>query len=248
MSASPRAADLDGRAPPRGPAFFEALDAHLCVRLPHALASDECERLASSVLAAEEHWTSDFGGEQFALGRAWYTHLETGRSAEYFREAKASDALVERFAPGLQARMIALVEALVGEPTARRPGWCGPGIHVFPDREHVSHEGGVVHFDTEGLTERALSLGLRALSLVWMLRPAREGGGLRLWDVRYRGHDAPSRAELGRQSVVVPYEVGDLLVFDSYRLHQIQPFRGGPRISATAHACRTEGGSWEVWF
>lgn len=248
MAASPHAAELDGATPPRGQAFFDLLDGHLCVRLRGALAPAECERLAASVLEAEPHWTSDFGGEQFALGRAWYTHLETGRSAEYFREAKASDALVERFAPGLQGRVVALVEALVGEPAARRPGWCGPGIHVFPEREHVSHEGGVVHFDTEGLTERALALRLRALSLVWMLRPAREGGGLRLWSVTYRGHDAPSRAELARPSVTVPYEAGDLLVFDSYRLHQIQPFRGGPRISATAHACRTEGGLWEVWF
>ena len=61
------------------------------------------ERWVESVLRAREHWVSDFGGEQFALGRAFYTHLETDRSALYFRDARRSDELVERCLPTMQA-------------------------------------------------------------------------------------------------------------------------------------------------
>jgi hypothetical protein len=46
----------------------------------------------------------------------------------------------------------------------------------------------------------------------------------------------------------VPYEAGDLVVLDSYRLHQIQPFTGGvDRISATCHVAFASG-VWESWF
>ena len=55
--------------------------------------------------------------------------------------------------------------------------------------------------------------------------------------------------ELDRPCQVVEYRVGELCVFDSYRLHQIQPFGGRrDRISVTAHAAEVEPGLWEVWF
>src|SRR5262249_6462958 len=132
-------------------------------------------------------WTQDFDGEQFALGRAFYTHLETGRSADYFKGAAASDACVEDALPGMQARTLELLERLVGGAVRRRPGFCGPGVHVFPARGKVARVGGVVHFDLEGLTDHQKTRGDRAVTLVWTLQAATSGGALRLWDVLYAG-------------------------------------------------------------
>jgi hypothetical protein len=37
-------------------------------------------------------------------------------------------------------------------------------------------------------------------------------------------------------------------VFESYRLHQIEPFGGDvPRVTGTCHVARLSG-AWDVWF
>jgi len=208
-----------------------------------------CARWVASVYAARDEWTEDFGGEQFALGRAFYTHFETGRSEEYFRDATASDARVERGAPGLQARMRSLVAEVTAGRVVQRRGWCAAGVHVFPAGEKVARVGGVIHFDVEGLTKGHLALRKPALSIVAMLQPALEGGGLRLWEARYSGSEHPSDEQLATRTELVEYGVGDVLAFDSYQLHQIQAFGGArDRVSATLHAAETDRGVWQTWF
>lgn len=208
-----------------------------------------CARWVEGVYALRDEWTEDFGGEQFALGRAFYTHFETGRSEEYFRDATASDARVERGAPGLQARMRELVKELTGAHVVQRRGWCGAGVHVFPAGEKVARAGGVIHFDVEGLAKHHVTRRKPTLSIVVMLQPPEQGGGLRLWDVRYSGSEHPTDAEIESRSELVEYGVGDLVAFESYQLHQIQPFAGErDRISATIHAAEMDRGVWESWF
>lgn len=220
----------------------------LAVKLAGAVDRDRCAAWAAATLAARDAWVSDFGGAQFSLGRAWYTHLEQGRTAEYFREATRSDALVDATCPGLQAVMRALVARRLEGAVAPRPSFCGPGVHVFPPGEHVALRGGDVHFDTEGLTKAQLAAREEAYSFVLMLQPPASGGGLKLWDARYAGSDAYEDEDLERHAEVFELEVGDALVFDSYRLHQIQPFAGDrARVTATCHAARASGG-WETWF
>jgi hypothetical protein len=226
------------------------LESHLGVLVRRAVAGDRCGRWAAGVLAAREEWTHDFGGEQFSLGRAFYTHLETERTGEYFDDAAASDARVERHAPGLQAAMGDLLADAVGGKVTPRLGWCGAGVHVFPARGHLARRGGVVHFDTEGLAAGHLAKRLPALSLVLMLQPPASGGGLRLWPATYAGRDEVDDATVrAGGDVLVDYGVGDVVVFDSYRCHQIQPFEGTlDRVSSTLHAAEIDRGLWESWF
>jgi hypothetical protein len=214
---------------------------HLAVVVRGAVDRSRCETWAAAVAAARDEWTRDFGGEQFALGRAFYTHLETNRSADYFRDAAASDARVEAIVPGLPALMTSFVRELTDERVVQRRGWCGAGVHVFPAGEKVSRVGGVVHYDLEGLNRHHVAHRLPAMSLVLMLQPP---GALRLWDVTY-----PEPEEAASHSEVIEYATGDLVAFDSYRLHQIQPFGGSiDRISATLHAAEVSRGIWETWF
>jgi hypothetical protein len=218
-----------------------------CVHVRGCLPLEERTRWLRGVYAARAAWTPCFEAVQFTLGRAYYTHLEEERAAEYFAGARASDDEVERAVPGLQARVRALAAELVRAPVVPRRGWCGPGVHVFPAGDWLSQHGGDVHFDTEGLRPEELEARAPALSLVLMLQPAERGGGLRLWDALYDGDEAPPDVA-SVPSVVVDYEPGDLLAFDSYRLHQILPFEGGrDRVSVTAHLVLGRQG-WEAWF
>ena len=142
-----------------------------------------------------------------------------------------------------------LVACLTGGVVRQRKDFCGTGVHVFSPGKWLSHNGGDVHFDTEGLDDEDRDRGARALTLVLMLQPAQTGGGLRVWDVRWHGSDTVTRAMLAKPSALVPYAAGEIFVLDSYRLHQIQPFGGdGRRISATLHAVEAEGGVWDTWF
>jgi hypothetical protein len=232
-----------------GEPLVPRLETHPVVHVRAAAAPDEAGALAARVLAAREHWTPDFGGEQFALGRAFYTHLETGRTRDYFAGAAASDARVEDVLPGVPARTLALLARAVGGQVRRRPGFCGPGVHVFPAGGKVAREGGVVHFDLEGLTDHQRVLGHPAVTLVWMLQPGVSGGGLRLWDALFDGRP-DSEIDLEAHShVTLRSEAGDVALIDSRRLHQIRPFRGDrDRVSITVHGVAVDRGVWEAWF
>jgi hypothetical protein len=201
------------------------------------------------VYDGRDAWTEDFGGEQYCLGRAFYTHLEEDREDDYFGDPAASDATVEQWTPGLQAAMRELVARVTKGRVVQRRGWCGPGVHVFPPGEPVAERGGVCHFDTEGLVAEHIARRLPAITIVAMFQPPASGGGLKVWDTLYAGHDHPTDAELAAPSEVVEYRVGDVVLIDSYRLHQIQPFGGErERISATVHAAEVDPGLWETRF
>ena len=210
----------------------------------------ECAGWSAGVYAARADWTPCFEGVQFTLGRAYYTHLEEDRADEYFATAGESDAVVERALPEMQARVRAILARLVGVPVTPRPGWCGPGVHIFPAGNWLSHNGGDIHFDTEGLPDEALATRRPALSAVFMLQPPERGGGLRVWDASWEGDDdeASGAAAARAPSAVADYVAGDLVVIDSYRLHQIQPFAGDrDRLSVTAHLVLADDG-WHAWF
>jgi len=219
------------------------------VLVGQARTTPECARDAASVLNARDRWLADFAGEQFALGRAFYTHLETGRAAEYFSAARAADAEVEAVLPGLQARMRALYGRLVGGVARPRLGFCGAGVHVFPAGGRLARTGGVVHWDVEGLPPLALERAMRAVTLVLMLQPAAHGGGLRVWDATWDGHDEPDEEALARSHRTLRYLTGDAMLMSSYRLHQIRPFRGErDRLSVTLHGVEVDHGVWDTWF
>jgi hypothetical protein len=220
----------------------------LALRVPGAVTRQAAARWAAGVMAGRKAWVSDFGGEQFTLGRAFYTHLEQRKSVDYFASAAASDAVVEKHCPGLQTAMLEWLEHLLGEPVRRRAGFCGPGVHVFPPRRAVSRRGGDTHFDLEGLTRSQIDTRTPAVTIVLMLSPPKRGGGLYVWDRLHRGFAIPPAELTARPCQLVRYEAGTLVAIDSYRLHRIERFAGSvPRISATCHAVRGDD-SWQVWF
>ena len=223
----------------------EHVSASLGVRIRGAIEATRAHAWASRVLAASADYSVAFGA-QASLGIAWYTHLEEGRAREYFERAAASDACVERHVPGFQRAFLDLVGEVLSVPVSRRAGHAGPGVHVFAAHGPCARLGGEVHFDTEGLPAPYLASRGPAFTAVLSLSRVVAGGGLRLWDLPYDGHEDPLLGEL-RAPVTVPYEPGDLVLFDSYRLHQIEPFEGdAARVSATCHVARLS--AWSAWF
>ncbi len=221
------------------------------VRVPGAITEEQRAAYVAGVYRGKPSWTNNFDGLQFTLGRAWYTHLEQDLADLYFERAAASDEIVERNCPGLQRHMMELTGKLLG-PDAKprkRESYCGAGVHVFPANGFCAEKGGDVHFDTEGLTRSQLRARKRAISIILMLQPPAKSGGLRVWDVLWDGSDETTPAMLARPHATLAYSPSDLVVIDSYSLHQIQPFEGdGDRVSATCHALETEPGIWDVWF
>ncbi|HET9954415.1 MAG TPA: hypothetical protein VFQ61_07920 [Polyangiaceae bacterium] len=228
---------------------LEALASHRALAIDGVFGVDECAAYVRAVQDARAEWVSAFGNEQFSLGRAFYTDLEQDRCGEYFRGARASDASVERHLPGMQAALRELVARVTGGRSFPRRGFCGPGVHIFPAGEKVARSGGVVHFDTEGLTPHHLRARKRALSVIVMLGLPESGAAIRVWDVFYAGRDRATASELRKPSSAFKYSLGGAIVIDSYRLHQILPFQGQQdRISATVHAAEVDPGCWETWF
>jgi hypothetical protein len=220
---------------------------HLGVQFEGVLTRRECAAYARGVYAGRSAWIPNFDGVQFTLGRAWYVHLETDREDEYFENVAASDAAVERFVPGLADRLLAMLRLCLGAEVERRAGFCGPGVHVFPAGEYVSRHGGDVHWDVEGLTDEQVEAHAEAVTAILMLQPAAQGGGLRVWDKRYEDEDTEEEPGSAESEVIV-YGAGDLVLIDSYRLHQIGASSGPlDRISATAHTVCVEG-RWQAWF
>ena len=174
-------------------------------------------------------------------GRSTRTSRRSRRSSTSTTRPRRTPASSSGIVPGLQAAMRALLAEATAARVVPRPGWCSAGVHVFPAGGALARDGGVIHFDTEGLTEEHVARRAPALSIVAMLQPADAGGGLRLWPVMYctkarRGRTGRRRAEIpvrGRRGDDPRYDAGDVVIFDSYRLHQIQPIRGSRTIRAS---------------
>jgi hypothetical protein len=248
---------------------FDLLSQSLALKYSGVLSPAECAAYTQAVYAARANWNANFDGIQYSLGRAYYVLLEQDQEQEYFAQAAASIALVERAVPGLHARMAGLVATLVRGQVVQRPGYCGTGVHIFPAGGYCAQHGGDLHFDVEGLTSEQLEEEAAALTCVLMLQPAATGGGLQVWNRLYQGEAEVAAEELAAEGIkgeICAYQAGDLVVIDSHRLHQIMSFGGSlDRISATLHAvfvdepapgweapsaasAEAPTGHWQVWF
>jgi hypothetical protein len=236
---------LRGSGVPVQPGALQQATLHARAVLEPAAA----QALAEQVMAAKRHWRSDFGGEQFSLGRAFYTHQESGQAAAYFQATQASDASVEAILPGMQQTMRALLGQLLGGEVRQRYGFAGAGVHIFPSGERVATRSGVVHYDVQGLAPVHLREHSRTATLVLMLQPALRGGGLRVHEAHYAGHEHASEAERASPARTIRYAAGDAVLIASTRLHQIRKFSGQlDRISVTLHAVETVQGIWDTWY
>lgn len=238
-----------------GCSFKELLQQSAAVIFRQFFSAEESHSITDTIYHLKEFWHPNYGGEQYSLGRVWYTHVDEGIKDEYVRGAEESNRIIESHFPGLYERIrtfCAIIQQ--GEPVALRKGWAGPGFVIFPANGRCAEIGGDIHYDWEGLTDGQLDdPKAEAYSFISMLQKPHTGGGLRIWNmfydrVRKREELVPKASPPAAESLVIDYEIGGLLVIDSFRLHQIQPFGGEiDRICLTFHTARYQDG-WYVWF
>jgi hypothetical protein len=114
---------------------------------------------------------------------------------------------------------------------------------------------GEVHADYEGLAPYPHALfdeNTRAYSLIIPLASPASGGGLKLWKSRkLANEEAVLRDEIAE---IINYEVGSMIIFDSFCYHQILESvldaQHPRRIVAAAHFLHRDQPfpHWEHWF
>ena len=215
------------------------------------LSRSKCADIVSVVYHNKQAWTPGYLSQQFGFGEVYYHHHDAGTTTDYFGRAGRSNQLYATLLPDLYPLILEKIAALLGSKEAHiRPRWAGPGIVIFPAGEYVSTSGGVAHVDWEGVTPDQLDdENVCPLSFVAMLSKPDAGGGLRIWPGRYDKSQNPSNMTLdAANSILIDYQLGDLVCFRALWPHQIQSFSGDTdRICLTFHAL-DHSGNCEVWF
>jgi hypothetical protein len=241
-----------------GISFKTLLEDTLAVVFQGIFSLEENQEIVSKIYSLKNLWVPSYEGEQYALGRVWYAHVDDRIQDNYFERAIESNKMIETHFPGLYQKLCNFCSKIqMNEPVRIREKWAGPGFVIFPAHEYCAKEGGGIHYDWEGLTEEQRNNSdTEAYSFISLLQKPERGGGIRIWETKYD----PSRKEEslkpsidilpdpGAKNVLIDYQVGDLLLINSLSLHQIQPFEGdADRITLTFHIAKNSE-SWHIWF
>jgi hypothetical protein len=237
--------DLAGIASSSPEQVRDVLRSHLVASIPGFMGPDECQELAATVSATLD----DTGRGQdivAALGGAWFQYFD-GDPQEYFARAEEDRLRIQALGPDLYPRVLDVCARIVGAPVRLRPGWSGPGFVLFRTAQ-VHGSPGDVHFDWDGLmSSTSCPVGVPSYSMVCMLQRPEGGGSLAVWNAAF-APDPGDHAHVPLDQVLVDYVLGDLIVFDAYQLHQIQPLWGmTDRIALTLHVGLADEG-WEAWL
>jgi hypothetical protein len=220
------------------------------------LSHEQCRSAAAKLGELRPLWSRDYDGEQFSYPDNFYARANDGGVSRYFsRAADANDAMVEHFSEARSLLLAYLGRLLPGREVRVRPGWLGPAFVIFPAGEFLSREPGPVHIDLEGLAEMDLQSGETTFfSVICMIQPPDEGGGVRVWNRCFGGDRSfedqfldQAKAE-PEAAVELAYQVGDLFAINSLSPHQILQFGGArDRITLNAFAA-ADSRSCNVWF
>ncbi len=230
------------------PSLWHQLQEYSALHIHSVLEESICKDIVSKVIANKVHWNSDFDGLQFSFGQAYYPHLEAGTTEAYFEKALSSDTIFESALPGLQEFAVKIISTLVGAYAQPREEWSGPGIHIFPANGYAAKNAGEIHFDLDGICDSDRAALAPAITIIVMLQKPTEGGGLKVWNKKFSGISANELNLAETESEILNYSNGDIIIINSYTLHQIQPFISKEdRISLTVHSV-FNGECWECWF
>ena len=247
-----------GAALPHLPAVMAV---HPAVIVRGAIPRATAEAAVVKFMKLRSEWDPGPVPDEFNFGTVFYAHAMNKNIDDYFSRASLVNQRMTRDFPDLFASVMRLAQDLIkDEEVIYRPGWTGPSfVYLGPD-SISSSEGGTIHIDWEGFskwdhpkTEDLLSSAeLEAYTIVLMLQNAPNGGGVRVWDKRFdlahRGDFIPDPGSAPDAPFATShYGVGDLVIFHSMTVHQIQPYSGGARITLNFHLLRRNT-SWHLFF
>jgi hypothetical protein len=233
----------------------QALHEHAAIRIPGVLTPDECAHCARRLYQQRRRWKSDYDGTQYSFPENYYARVEGGTEREYFFTVDDSVQLMADLFPREQERFLQVIKSLLDvDLVPLKKGWCGPGFVIFPKNEFVAVNNGPIHVDSEGLVDGELyDKDAKACAVILMIQKPETQGGVRVWNINWE----PTRGE--GQSLrmaednyddghTIEYEVGEMVVLNSLKPHQILAFDGDTdRITMNAFGSFV-GGRWQFWF
>ena len=223
------------------------------------LSTDLCARWEKKILANLELFGPDVE-PQYGQMAAYYGMIESGLNESYYRFAeKHNKYLVKEF-----PEVTGIIKSL-GELILERSGLKPDALPVVPrDKKYFLMAGFNlqlrtwtlynIHTDTEGLLQYPESIfkkNTRAYSCVISIKRTAQyvkerGGDLDIWKERYLADELENfyksdgySAKSLKNREKIPYDVGNLVVFDSFMPHVVLPFdvkkNADRRISFVIH-------------
>ena len=186
---------------------------------------------------------------------AFYGMIEAGLNESYFRYAAQHNRFLKKHFPGIED-----IIAYAGQKILTHSGLAADALPIVPrDAKYFLMAGFNlqlatwklynIHTDTEGLIQYPDSIfnaDTRAYSCVVSVQRTaqhteKRGGDLDIWQERYLAHEldhfyksdgvhAHSKAKRNK----IPYDEGNLILFDSFMPHVVLPFKVKKRKTAAS--------------
>ncbi|MFZ2738612.1 MAG: hypothetical protein WBI20_13160 [Burkholderiaceae bacterium] len=223
------------------------------------LGTDLCERWEKKIVGNLEIFGPDVE-PQYGQMAAYYGMIESGLNESYYRFAEQHNKYLLKEFPEVKG----IIKTL-GELILERSGLQPDALPVVPrDKKYFLMAGFNlqlktwtlynIHTDTEGLLqypEAIFNKDTRAYSCVISIKRTAQyvkerGGDLDIWQERYLAHELDDfyksdgyAAKSLKNRKKIPYDAGNLVVFDSFMPHVVIPFdinkKSDQRISFVIH-------------
>jgi len=222
------------------------------------LTPEECDNVVQTIHTLEHEWirrhpTAPF----FTLGTASYLDKDD----VYYERAQRYNPLLSEHFGWLHERLLAQLEARLGEPVSFYERFARPGFHVFGgSRMLLETPSASVHCDVQ--YQRLDWAGLEnpdfehPLSMTLTIKLPASGGGLRVWDIEYQEIVNRPAAELRpifreRTRHYEPYQAGVMVMHSGHQVHQIAPSdnitKADERLTLQAHGIKCRDG-WCIYW
>lgn len=209
------------------------------------LSPELCRRWEKKIFDNLERFGPDVEPEYGQMA-AYYGMIESGLNESYYRYAAAHNKYLLKEFPELK-EILATLGAMILQHSGLKPGalpvvprdpkyflYCGFNLQLKSWNLYN------IHTDTEGLLlypESIFKQTTRAYSCVISIKRSAQytkdrGGDLDLWHERYLAHELDDfykadgySARSLKQRRKIPYDVGNLVLFDSFMPHVVIPFQ-----------------------
>jgi len=218
-----------------------------------------CQQWAQTIFAYPKIFGPDVD-PHYGQMAAFYGMIEAGLNESYFRYAAKHNRFLKKHFPGIED-----IIAYAGQKILTHSGLAADALPIVPrDAKYFLMTGFNlqlatwnlynIHTDTEGLIQYPESIfksDTRAYSCVISIQRTaqhteKRGGDLDIWRERYLAHELDRfyksdgvHAHSKANRIKIPYNEGNLIVFDSFMPHVVLPFKvkkkEDRRISMVVH-------------
>jgi hypothetical protein len=217
-----------------------------------------CYQVKNKIFTLENKFITIVDGFFYTLGNSLYQN-EGGLDKYYMKSIINNQLLLGEFG-FIYALIIERLSAFLKANTGYYEGASIPGFHIFKIGEKGAFEGGGKHFDLSfrklfNLTNENRDY-IPHYSFTLPIELPSTSSGLNIWDINYWDSANNSQEEIFKKSLTlkrnfIPYNIGELIIFDGYYLHQISEvnhvLKQDQRITIQGHCFRINN-TWAIYW